>query len=139
MMFVDTGAWVAILASNDQNHAAAVQMQEQLAEQKRPLVTSNYILDETYTLLLLRVGYDVAILFHERLIGMQGGGILQVMQIAEGLQQKAWAVFERFNVDKRWSFTDCTSKVIMDEMGLADAFTFDQHFEQMGFVRHPRG
>ncbi|HSI32566.1 MAG: type II toxin-antitoxin system VapC family toxin [Phycisphaerae bacterium] len=35
--------------------------------------------------------------------------------------------------DKRWSFVDCTSFVVMARMKLADALTTDHHFEQAGF------
>jgi len=40
-------------------------------------------------------------------------------------------------VDKQWSFTDCTSYVVMRQLGIEEAFAFDRHFEQMGFVRRP--
>jgi len=46
-------------------------------------------------------------------------------------------VFERFNVDKQWSFTDCVSYVVMKQNEIEEAFAFDHHFEQMGFVRRP--
>jgi hypothetical protein len=42
-------------------------------------------------------------------------------------------VFERYN-DKEWSFTDCTSKVIMERLGVTHAFAFDRHFEEFGTV-----
>ena len=45
----------------------------------------------------------------------------------------AWQVFRRFS-DKEWSFTDCTSKVVMDRLGITTAFTFDHHFRQFGAV-----
>ena len=35
--------------------------------------------------------------------------------------------------DKAWSLTDCTSFVVMQEHGLTDALTTDQHFTQAGF------
>ena len=40
-------------------------------------------------------------------------------------------------VDKVWSFTDCTSNAIMKDAGIIEAFAFDRHFEQMGFIRKP--
>ena len=35
--------------------------------------------------------------------------------------------------DKEWSLTDCTSFLIMRDLGLKDALTGDRHFEQAGF------
>ena len=41
---------------------------------------------------------------------------------------------EHYNVDKLWSFTDCTSYVAMKDSGITEVFAFDHHFEQMGFI-----
>ena len=46
----------------------------------------------------------------------------------------AWKVFEEFD-DKNWSFTDCTSKVVMEQLGIEVAFAFDHHFHQYGTIR----
>jgi len=138
MIFVDTGAWVALAFANDENHKSALLLQQQLAKQKIRLVTSDYILDETYTFILYKAGYDAALRFHDGIEIMLAGGILQLIQVAESIQRSAWTVFERFNMDKEWSFTDCTSKVVIEQIGLTDVFTFDDHFGQMGFVRLPR-
>ena len=43
----------------------------------------------------------------------------------------AWFAFSRF-ADKDWSFTDCTSKVVIERFGISKAFTFDHHFHQFG-------
>ena len=39
--------------------------------------------------------------------------------------------------DKDFSFTDCVSFVVMWETGIKEAFAFDEHFNQMGFIRKP--
>jgi uncharacterized protein len=44
-----------------------------------------------------------------------------------------WSVFKTFS-DKGWSFTDCTSRVLMERLGIAQAFAFDEHFRQFGTV-----
>ena len=44
-----------------------------------------------------------------------------------------WEIFRQYH-DKDWSFTDCTSKVIMERLRLTHAFAFDGHFEQFGTV-----
>nr|QNO52013.1 hypothetical protein HGMICNAC_00015 [Methanosarcinales archaeon ANME-1 ERB6] len=68
---------------------------------------------------------------------MEQSGILEIIHISEEIEEESWAVFERFNRDKKWAFTDCTSKVVMDLLRIEEVFTFDYHFEQMGFVRKP--
>ncbi|MCI4345810.1 MAG: hypothetical protein L3K07_03550 [Thermoplasmata archaeon] len=39
--------------------------------------------------------------------------------------------------DKRWSLTDFSSFVLMQELGIRDAFTFDHHFAEAGFRLPP--
>ena len=35
--------------------------------------------------------------------------------------------------DKDWPLTDCISFVVMEDEGMVEAMTGDQHFEQAGF------
>ncbi len=46
---------------------------------------------------------------------------------------EAWTVFSGFR-DKRWSFTDCTSRVVMARLNVKVACAFDEHFRQFGTV-----
>lgn len=137
MMFIDTAAWVAISFSNDQFHQAAVKFQDRLHKSREDLLTTNFVLDETYTLLLYHAGYADVIRFHNQIQLMVAGHILQVIHITEEIEGEAWEVFKTFNVDKQWSFMDCTSKVIMDVWEVREVFTFDHHFHQMGFICSP--
>jgi predicted nucleic acid-binding protein len=50
--------------------------------------------------------------------------------------EKARAVFFRQR-DKEYSFTDCTSFVVMRELRLKEALTTDRHFRQAGFQLLP--
>jgi predicted nucleic acid-binding protein len=136
-IFVDTSAWDAIEDSGDRYHATALRFKEELAQQRARLYVTNFVLDECYTLLLYNVGYARTVAFKRAIDLMQAGGILVVVHISEALEQAAWAVFERFNQDKEWSFTDCTTKVVMENLGISQVFAFDHHFDQMGFLRRP--
>lgn len=51
--------------------------------------------------------------------------------------EKARKAFFRFR-DKSYSFTDCTSFVVMQELRLKEALTTDRHFRQMGLQVLPR-
>ena len=68
--------------------------------------------------------------FGEQVFAGRLGRLYYVMpaDIAE-----AWQVFTKFN-DKAWSFTDCTSKVVMAKQNISTAFSFDHHFQQFGTV-----
>jgi predicted nucleic acid-binding protein len=132
-VFVDTSAWDAIEDNDDSYHASALAAKSELVRQRLRWCTTNFVLDECYTLLLSNVGYTHTLEFKRTIDLLCTGGILVVIHISEQIESAAWNVFERFNRDKTWSFTDCTSKVVMESLGIMKVFTYDHHFEQMGF------
>ena len=136
-IFVDTSAWDAIEDGGDIHHDAALRYKEELAQQSTRLYVTNFVLDECYTLLLRNIGYVRTVAFKQAIDLMSAGGILMVVHISEELERAAWDVFERFNHDKEWSFTDCTTKVVMESLDIRQVFAFDHHFDQMGFLRRP--
>ena len=83
------------------------------------------------------MGYLRTVEFKRKIESLEEYGILRVIRVDEEIEQTAQEIFERFNVDKRWSFTDCTSKAIMEKEGLREVFAFDHHFDQMGFIMRP--
>ena len=135
-ILVDTGAWDAILDSGDSNHELALLFQNEIAG-KYNLVVTNYVLDELHTLLLLNVGYGRTVEFKGQLDVLVEERILEVIWVTPEIAAEAWHVFEQFNRDKKWSFTDCVSYTVMKQLDIEEAFAFDHHFEQMGFVRRP--
>jgi len=136
-LLVDTSAWVAMTDRRDSYHTSALAFNQEIAR-KVTLVVSDYILDETYTLLLNNVGYHLTVKFKQKLDVLIQQEIVQLIWITPAIAKQAWEIFEQFNRDKQWSFTDCTSYVVMNNHGLTEAFTFDHHFSQMGFNRRPR-
>ena len=56
-VFVDTGGWFAYFVRRDPDHTAAVNWMRQ---NRQPLVTTDYVLDELFTLLKLRESHRVA-------------------------------------------------------------------------------
>jgi len=137
VIFVDSSAWVAIEDKRDINHPAALEFGREIALTKNRLITMNYVLDETYTILLLDLGYTRVVKFKQELDELINRNLLVVIHVSLEIEKDAWKVFEHFNKDKFWSFTDCTSKVVMGNYSIAESFTFDKHFEQMGFVKRP--
>ncbi len=130
-------AWVALEDQRDFNHTAALQFKRELLHDKTRLITTNYVLDETYTLLLLNVGYVKTVAFKQLMDEMTDLNLVAMFHVTPDIEMEAWNVFERYNRDKAWSFTDCTSKVLMERLGLVEVFTFDHHFDQMNLIRKP--
>ena len=135
-IFVDTSAWDAVADRVDPNHGIAMLFKDEIAGTYRAVVT-NYILDELYTLLLMNIGYKRTVEFKRALDALAQAGIVEVVWVSRDMADEAWSVFEQFNVDKMWSFTDCVSYVVMKRRGITEAFVFDQDFAQMGFICRP--
>ena len=126
-VFVDTGGWFGSLVPWDANHVAASGW---LRANNRPLLTTDFIVDETLTLLRARGEPAIAFTLGASLFV---GEIAQVYYLTEEDIVAAWNVFRTYS-DKEWSFTDCTSKVVIEKLGIAQAFAFDQHLHQFGTV-----
>lgn len=136
LLFVDTGAWVALNNSSDQFHSIAKSANEKFLDEDYFYITSDYVLDETYTFLLYNVGHHRAIQFGKEIKTLSEEGIIQIVQIAEDIQTEAWNIFESYS-DKDFSFTDCTSFVVCNLLEITEVFSFDKHFEQYGLIRLP--
>lgn len=127
MIFVDTGGWYASIVPTDPNHSAALNW---LNHNSVPLFTTDYIVDETLTLLRARGERQRALHFG---LNCFEGNVAVVYHLTEDDVGLAWNIFEQFG-DKDWSFTDCTSKAVMEKLGITSAFAFDRHFEQFATV-----
>lgn len=126
-VFVDTGAWFALVVPSDPNHIRAV---DWLTANPAPLVTTDYVVDETLTLLRARDERNRAIEIGKEFFD---GKLAEVYRLTDDDLRLAWEVFRDFD-DKDWSFTDCSSKVIIERLGINTALAFDRHFRQFGNV-----
>lgn len=132
-VYVDASALAALINSRDQNYANAQKLLKHLQLEKASLITTDYIIDEAATLLLTRSrnGYYYALAMLNWVFDPNSN--LRIEWVEKAIFKTATKIFRRFNKDKQWPFTDCTSYVVMKELGIKTAFTFDEHFRQMGF------
>jgi len=131
MIYVDTGAWIAITDASDQYHRQAVKMYSLLKKQRKRFVTTDYVIDETVTRLRYDAGHPSALRYLDLLALAQETGTLHVVYNTESIFQKAITVFRRYDsVDL--SLTDCVSFVVCRQLEIPYAFSFDKHFPIMG-------
>lgn len=137
-IFVDTAGFFALWDASDTHHAEAVALQAKLRSRRRRLVTSDYVLDETITLLRYRHSHAAAVDF---LSTIRNSRAIRINWIGSEIFDAAGSLFAE-RPDKEWSFTDCSSFVAMRRLHILDAFTTDHHFKQAGFkplLRHSVG
>lgn len=133
-LFVDTAGWVACADEADPAHSSTVSARDQWLEKGGLLITTDYIVDETLTLLRLRLGIAAAEAWWSQI---EGSSRLGWEFIGPERADAARGIFFRYR-DKDFSFTDCTSFAVMRELKLREALTVDRHFSQMGFAVRPR-
>lgn len=134
LIFVDTSAWYAAEVADDVHHGEAREFLDELASGRFGVViTTDYVLDETLTLLRSRRGLGASTMFLDK---VRRSKSVRVFWIDENLFEKAVDVF-RDSGRRPWSFTDCTSFALMKELSVTDAFTFDSHFREIRIQSHP--
>jgi predicted nucleic acid-binding protein len=129
-IFVDTGAWYALVDSDDTDHKAAAAF---LAANALPLFTSNFVFSETVTLIRYRIGHEAARSFGQKL---KESGSVMAVAVTPLDEERAWEIFAKYR-DQDFSFVDCTSFAVMERIKLTAAFAFDRHYSVMKFAVVP--
>ena len=133
-LFVDTSAWLAVNDPRDSLHdTAAAFYREKALKKFRFLVTSNLIVAETHASLIKARGRHVAFKF---LALLETSSRVRVIYDTRELGMEAVRIMAKYG-DQRFSLCDAVSFAAMKENGIRDVFSFDRHFETMGFHRLP--
>ena len=130
-VFVDTSALVALLNADDQHHRRAARAFERLRTERVPLMTTSYVLVETYALVGRRLGLEAALNFREDF-----APLMNVVWVDDSLHNAGLDILARRG-KRQLSLVDAVSFATMRQSGVDDAFVFDQHFDQEGFTPVP--
>jgi predicted nucleic acid-binding protein len=138
-IFVDTWGWMALGHRREPRHVEVKQIYQELRNNRVPIYTSDYVLDEVITLLFRREDFAEATSFVE---GILAASVLEQLLIERTTSDRflaAWELRKRFQDKPGISFTDLVSMLIMNERGIHQVLTEDEHFIQvgMGFSRVP--
>ena len=138
-VFVDTGGWMACADRSDPAHVACTAARDATLEAGRLLITTDFVVDETLTLIRFRLGLAAANAWWQQI---DGSTRLRWERIENERFERARDLFVQYR-DKDLSFTDCTSFAVMRELKLKTVITTDRHFRQVGFdvlpATQPRG
>jgi predicted nucleic acid-binding protein len=128
-LFIDSGGFYALISPDSESHELAVEIMQTAAQERRRAVTTDYIIDETATLLRAR-GLTKLVAEFFRLTEES-----QALRV-EWTSPDRFAAARKFmlkHLDQGFSFTDCVSFVVMKELRLTDALATDNHFRIAGF------
>jgi len=133
VIFIDTGAFLARYLQNDRHHGSAEVVWTRLAADRETCITSNFVLDETFTLLGRWAGYDFAA---RRANNIYASRALTICRPERPDEINALKFFTKY-ADHHVSFTDCISFVLMKRERIRRVFSFDRHFQLAGFHAIP--
>jgi predicted nucleic acid-binding protein len=127
-VFVDTSAILAILDADDQNHAEAKLVWQKILSANNDLVSTNYILVETFALVQNRLGLEAVRLFQQDVVP-----VLEVTWVTKEQHRTAVDIMMSKG-QRRLSLVDCVSFLVMHQNDIKKAFAFDHHFGEEGFA-----
>ncbi|MCU0614909.1 MAG: PIN domain-containing protein [Desulfobacterales bacterium] len=128
-IFVDTSGFFSLLSPRDASHQKAVEIITQAKQTNQLFVTTDYIIDETATLLNARgIGHCANILFET----VTASQVCRIEWMDDERFTRTQTSFQK-HLDHAWSFTDCFSFLIMKEFKLRSALTKDGHFREAGY------
>ena len=129
MIFIDTGAFIARHLKRDQHYDKAIRYWKKLQAHHERFFTSNFVLDETFTILGRRAGYKFAA---QRARNIFSSDTIMILRPVREDELKAIELFEKYS-NLEVSYTDCISFVLMSKNRIKRVFSFDKHFELAGF------
>jgi predicted nucleic acid-binding protein len=130
-IFMDTSAVYALLDRDDANHKKADSAWTDILSGDHTLLTTNYVLVESFALLQNRLGTEAVRTFHEDIVPIIG--IEWINDRTHGAAVSALLAASK----RRLSLVDCASFEVMRSFGVKKAFAFDPHFSEYGFALIP--
>jgi predicted nucleic acid-binding protein len=138
-VFVDTWGWLTLRDRDESRHEDVKASYRQFRDQNGIIYTSDYVLDETITLVFKRLPFKTAKESLTKIDKAIEKGYLQVEWVTPERFEKAKRLRLKYKDKPKISFTDLTSMVVMKELGVTDIITGDEHFVHvgMGFRKCP--
>lgn len=126
-IFVDTSGFYAELDGTDPSHNRAKEAFGLALSNKLILVTTNYVIHESWAVIQARLGWDAVNVWRDRIVTL-----CEVVWITQELHNLGEARCRQAR-QRQLSLTDCVSIEIMRRRGIEQAIAFDEHFDREGF------
>jgi uncharacterized protein len=136
VIFLDTSFLYPLLSEEDVDHLRVREVFESYRGRrlKDLFITSNLVVGETITLIRTTPprSHAAAVKAGEYLFAEK---IARVHHVTAEEEREAFAHLRRHS-DKEYSFTDCTSFVLMEQLGIREALALDSDFTHR-FIARP--
>jgi uncharacterized protein len=128
-VFIDTSGWIALLNADDALHPSACRLLTQLGDERRVLVTTDWVLAETGNGLARAAARAN---FGDAVDRFRASSQCRLVRVDAVLFDRALELYCQVQ-DKSWGLIDCATFLVMEDDGVVDAMASDRHFVQAGF------
>jgi predicted nucleic acid-binding protein len=126
-VFLDTSAFYALLDGDDDNHKKAKQIWTDLLDSENNLITSNYVIVESFALIQNRLGLEAVRGFQDDIFPL-----INIEWVSPEIHKSGVSAFLAAS-RRKLSLVDCVSFEIMRTLGIKKVFAFDPHFAEQGY------
>jgi predicted nucleic acid-binding protein len=130
-VLVDSSAFLSLEDPTERSHADSARTLRELVSARTRLLSTNFVFDEAYTLILTRLGRARAVRWGE---SFRAGKLIELLRVDDDHERRAWEIIVSFD-DKDFSYTDATSFAVTESIGIEEAFSLDRHFREFGRLR----
>lgn len=128
-VFLDTAYAIALSSEEDSLHELALRIADDLEEQQTDMVTTQAVLLEIGNALSKKRFRHAAVAL---LQALESDPKVEIVPFSQELYDKGFDLFRK-RPDKDWGLIDCVSFIVMQEQGITQALTTDDHYRQVGF------
>jgi len=128
-VYCDASFFVALFSKKDVKHKRALNLFKEIKENRIIIYTCWFIISEAMTVLLYQYGYREALTFNQSI------DLYKIIHSTESQHHQAIALFNLFSKDRKISFVDALSRVLISgELKDIPALSFDQDFRALGLT-----
>jgi len=128
-VYCDAGFFIALFSKKDAKHKRALKLFKEIKENHINIHTCWFIISEAMTILLYQYGYSEALTFNQSI------DLFKIVHTTESQHHQAIALFNLFGKDRKISFVDALSYVLISgELKNIPALSFDRDFRTMGLT-----
>ena len=128
-VFCDASFFIALFSKKDSQHNRALEIFQEIKENRISIYTNWFIVSEAMTVLLYRYGYTEALVFGQSI------HLYQIMNCNESQYHQAIAIFTLYSKDRKISFVDALSHVLINgPLDNMPAISFDGDFKTLGLT-----
>lgn len=128
-VYCDASFFVALFSKKDAKHKRAVKLFKEIKQNRIMIHTCWFVISEAMTVLLYQYGYSEALTFNQSI------DLYKILPSTESQHHQAIALFNLFGKDRKISFVDALSRVLISgELKNMPALSFDRDFSAMGLT-----